>query len=473
MANLLQIGTDKPSREIQIMNVTPEVNRNGTTVYRFRYREWVEITQEEFNRLQARSTRTKRDGEVFYKEVNKSVPQNELPKFDNLEQAKEYLPFLEQKFDSRKRLMKERKQWYKRYWNFEALVNIYLTERRKTVKNSMSSKENWFVHYTLEYFLNIRQCANLEKWKYEFNNFKNWLQNDARTMKGNKPLSYASQNHCIVELNAFLEIMAVQNKCEYQPKLKLHPERLLNNMRGQEDLVTPEEFNLAYDYLRQVPNKPVLSKIYYLLRVTGMRLNEILGIGLMDVKSGPPDNAPLIGLLEQCGIQRNQVLGHIILKHQPKATERAEGRMTWKALKGKPAIDYRYARYIPITDNQAWNILVELIQSKRQEFENRVWGNNPVDYPFFFDDVSKNKLTYYLKKAYRTVEGLNNYKSPHCLRHTKATELIGAGNFSKELAKLVLGHGERASERYNHLNSSIMRENHHRNINFDDFRQAG
>lgn len=65
-------------------------------------------------------------------------------------------------------------------------------------------------------------------------------------------------------------------------------------------------------------------------------------------------------------------------------------------------------------------------------------------------------FTSHLKRAYRLLNGKYKFKSPHCLRHTFATELAGVTLGDTTLCKSILGHrDEDTTKKYIHLFEQI------------------
>ena len=126
----------------------------------------------------------------------------------------------------------------------------------------------------------------------------------------------------------------------------------------------------------------------------------------------------------------------------------------------------KYNRYIPIIDKRAWDILKKKIQSLKEPYKNRVHGEKLTNYCFWFDSVNKNKFSSVLRKAYANT-GIE-YKSPHCLRHSKSTYLASL-DFTEQLSKMILGHTSKTTQRYIHLKDMMEKTEKVGEFSFDDF----
>ena len=122
----------------------------------------------------------------------------------NKSDLENYLPVLEARFDHERMIRKRMDSWQDKYHNFQSLLDKYLEHRVEKAPKSWETKESWFKNYVLRFFLNEKHCSNLNSWRVYFIEFKDWLK-EQRGIKTKKPLSYQSMNHCITELNVFLE----------------------------------------------------------------------------------------------------------------------------------------------------------------------------------------------------------------------------------------------------------------------------
>jgi hypothetical protein len=224
----------------------------GKTVWSYRWREWVEITPSDYQKQfidKQKKPRTKTiKGQLHYEKYF-TADTKDIPTFLSREDAEKEMPKFEAKLDARLSEREKRESWHDKYYSFQSLLKIYETERKKSAKNSWNSKVFWFKDYVLPFFLTKKMSPNLEEWRQYFFEFKRYLET-AQTKRSGKPISYASKNHCINELNYFLRVMWEANKCEKQPSLPLFSERLVNNHKGAKDLIPDEEFKKIYEAIR-------------------------------------------------------------------------------------------------------------------------------------------------------------------------------------------------------------------------------
>lgn len=432
--------------------------------YTYRWREWKEVSQEEYERnykAKGKKNRTRSEKGKLFVEAYCSADLKNIPVFKTKAEADAQKHIFEAKYDARLRERESRETWHDKYYNFEELIKIYETHRKESAKNCYESCFIWFRDYVLQFFLIQKQAVNLEEWRMHFKEFRLWLT-DVRGKRHGKVLAYASKNKCINELNYFLNLMWEEGKCDAQPSLKIFSEDLVNNHRGAKHLISDDEFNKVYaelvNYELATGTSSHYSDVYYLLKFSGLRITELTGIGLNNVRSGKIPRQEVSDLMLRNGI--SEIYSYIFLLDQPSSQERdGNGSIQWKPLKGKKKNDIRSARYIPITDKKAHNILAKYYKEAREQKEKRIWGEESKNYAFFFDHISANGLRYRLKKAYDKLS--TDYKSPHLARHTLATYLTRLSQgMNDELAAMILGHKKNSKtiQRYNLLFKEIVEE---------------
>tara|TARA_Y100000296_G_scaffold58171_1_gene66992 strand:- start:69 stop:611 length:543 start_codon:yes stop_codon:yes gene_type:complete len=178
---------------------------------------------------------------------------------------------------------------------------------------------------------------------------------------------------------------------------------------------------------------------------------------------GEPPERAIVQLYKAGGISK--IYGYIVLRHQP--VERDEkGNVQFKALKSKPKISNKYNRYIPISSKEAWTCLKRLVKDQKESFSKKEYGTELSNYCFFLDSVNKNTFSSKLRKAYS--ETSFNYKSPHCCRHSKASELASM-DFTEQLAKMILGHSSKTTQRYIHLKDQMEKSEKIGEFDFSSF----
>lgn len=387
----------------------------------------------------------------------KRVPRNSYTQPKDEEEAKKLKEKLQLKYEGVSQRRLELMKW-RSIGEFKSLFKKFDQQRKEDAPNAWESRKVFF-DYGMYYFVSKRKILNISDWRYEFLDFKRYLEHECFSIRKDKLLSYSSKNHVINEVNCFLRFLAQMGKAEVMPKIPLFPEHKLDNIRGVESLVSEVEFHTIFNFLKD--RNQASADFYKLLRHTGMRLNELRGVTLNDVKKGDPPHESLKQLFKASFPQ--PILGYIILSKQPVGREGL--KMKFKPLKSKKKINEKNTRYVPILDKDVFNILVRYIKAQKELMLARKYGDNPGDYCLFFD-LDKNKVSNDLRAVYKKCD--YEFKSLHCLRHTRATELSRA-DFSQQLPKLILGHTSKTTDRYVHLNEEIYRETVNSKTSFDDF----
>jgi hypothetical protein len=105
------------------------------------------------------------------------------------------------------RLRIQRKlEWRTKFYDFNELMGIFTVEIKKMAPNSWENNIYFLEQYALPFFLQNKQCNNLNNWHIYYDEFRDWLET-ARTVKGDRPLAYSTKNHVISALNTFMVIM--------------------------------------------------------------------------------------------------------------------------------------------------------------------------------------------------------------------------------------------------------------------------
>lgn len=181
---------------------------------------------------------------------------------------------------------------------------------------------------------------------------------------------------------------------------------------------------------------------------TAMRFNEIYGLSMDDIFIGELDDQVLKPALKDHGIE---YYGYILLESQPTNKIRnrlKDGSIKRKPLKGKPKIDSKYNRLVPIISKDLFNNLVRLYKIQEEKFKRKVYGSNPKDY-VLFEDLTHSETVVALRETYAKTK--YKPKSYHCCRHTRCTELVGKTR-DFVLARYWLGHARQETTlKYTHI----------------------
>lgn len=340
--------------------------------------------------------------------------------------------------------------WKKKFYDFSKLIEQFTIEIKKMAPNSWENSIYYLEHYAFSFFLGEKQCNNLNNWSAYHDEFLDWLL-ICKTSKGDRPIAYSTRNHVVSALNSFMVVMKRKGQIAEIEKCPKFPTHLLK-VRTAEDVLSAEEIKAVYGKLTEISIDS--SDFFWILLHTGMRLSEGLGLSLDDVYEGEVAHEVLRKLL----IQRDlNSFGYISLWSQLAESNHARDgqRVLRKPLKGRRKIDPSNGRTIPILDKRAFNILVARFNKCGKQLDSRLFGSDPRDY-LIFDGLTKGTFASHLKRAYDSLGGKFRLKSPHCLRHTFATELAGLALGDITLCKNVLGHkDEETTQRYVHLFEQI------------------
>lgn len=371
------------------------------------------------------------------------------------DEAKKCLGLLEAEQESEKVRVKKRLQWKERYFRFGELLDMYVRKQKKKAPNSWKNGYHYLSHYTLPYFLHEdRKLNNVATWHNYFDDFREYLEKEAKLVRTGELLSYGSKNHAIKSLNTFLRYCYQDGEIDHLRLCEYFEDHLLTQ-RTIDDVVTEEEFQKVEVKLLDNGHK-LEADFFRFLYFTGMRLNEAAGISLADVYPGKINKKAFENRLKANDIKYQ---GYLLLMSQPAGQnrtirDRKTMKVTRKPLKGRRLISEKHCRIIPITDHYLWSNLMERMRTQYEKLKNGAYGSNSSDY-LLFDGFNR---TTSLKRVKETYKKLNfKEKTWHCLRHTRGTQLFGETG-DRELAKMWLGHGsDKVFERYNHTYEELAR----------------
>lgn len=360
-------------------------------------------------------------------------------------EADECLKLLEAEFELKKFKIQQRLEWEKKYYNFANLLDEYVKAQKKSAPNSWKNNEFYCKHYVLYYFLQLKKLNNIELWYSSFEDFKDWLDKDARTLKSNRRMAYSSKNHAIRALNTFMQhlyrkgVVSTERKC---PKFGEH----LLNQRTIDDIVHPDEMERIVKRLKT--NGYKTEALYYrFLYFSGMRFNEGLAISLGDLYQGEIESELMKKKLDAYKIKH---FGYIVSDGQFDGRDR-NNHVLRAPFKGQKVISEKSNRIIPIVDKALWNELVDVAEKL---FESKPKSMNTRDC-LLFNGIDDATATRRLQEAFGQ-EKLK-WRPWHCLRHSRATLLIGETG-DVMLARLWLGHtSSKVIERYNHIHQALVR----------------
>lgn len=346
--------------------------------------------------------------------------------------------------------------WQKQFYNFEELLTVFEVEIRGRAPNSWKGSLYYLRQYAFDFFLNKKECNNLNNWHLFFDEFKDWLLTVSTSKKTKGVgLAYNSRNNVIGALNTFLDVMRRKGKCEQLPKCPKFPAHLTEK-RTAIDVISQEEAKLIESRLQHVDPSGLSVDFFVVLLSTGMRLGEGLGISLADFFPGAPQDKLIAGSLERHNLK---CYGYISLETQvanSTSVRGQDGNVKRKPLKGRKVIDAKSSRIIPITDKTIFNRIAKLYNQQASLLESAKFGLDKRNY-LLFDGLSKSNFSRSLSEAYSSTRFRK--KTPHCARHTFATNFAGMTNADTALCRLVLGHrDEDTTLGYVHLFEQINRQ---------------
>lgn len=362
------------------------------------------------------------------------------------EEAIECLKQLEAKYEAEKLRIQNRLTWEKEFYNFKGLLDQYMEVQKKRAPRSWQNNEAYLRHYVLYYFLQVKKLNNIESWSDHYEAFREWLETKARLIKGKKPLSYASMNHSIKSLNTFMEHLYARKIVSAFHRCEAFPEHMLKQ-RDIDDLVPPNEMEKIYK--RLIKNGHALEAVYFrYLYVTGMRFNEGLCISLGDIYQGDIESEILRKKLHSYSYSH---FGYIVSDGQY-GGKTANQEVIRLPFKGQKKIEEKRNRILPIGDKELWNQLVDIAERRWSEKPDHQKARDTL----IFEGIDDATATRYLQEAF--ADEKLRWRSWHCLRHSRATWLIGETGGDTMLARLWLGHtSPRTIEKYNHIYQAITR----------------
>ncbi len=345
--------------------------------------------------------------------------------------------------------------WKNQFHNFDKLIHDFTLEKQEEAPNSFQSYVQFFENYVLAFFLGELKLNNPASWPHKFEQFRTWLLSVKKIRKGKtEKLSYASRNHCIKSLNAFLTMLERRGLIESFQKCRYFPDSKLTR-RDESSVIPAETQILILNELNKID--PLSADLFLTALHTGMRLNELLGLSLADFFHGELDNEFLKNALAPHHLKP---IAFIQLESQPKNSlhiRSTNGKVERKPLKGKHKIDPEYSRTIPIFDRHAFEVLAKLWNYQLGLYNQRTHGKDPKNY-LLFDGLNKNTYSNHLRAAQKNLK-LPKYFVPHDCRHSYSTWLVTVSGGNYALAKLILGHGSiDVTERYVHIGQSLQRK---------------
>lgn len=359
------------------------------------------------------------------------------------EEAQQCLKLLEAKHEAEKIRIQKRITWETEFYSFAELLEQYGQEQKKSAPNSWQNNVFYLRHYVLHYFLQVEKLNNIDLWRDHFDGFKTYLET-AKTLRTGKPIAYQSKNHAIKSLNTFLHHLYRKGILDKEAKCETFEEHLMKR-RSIDDVIHPEEMEVVYKALIDLEYKTEAYLFRYLY-FSGMRFSEGLAISLHDLFQGSIENEFLTKKLSAYQIDYH---GYIVSDSQFGGST-PEGKVIRLPFKGQREIAERFNRIVPVVDKVLWNILVDLAEAAFEANPNKDRRDC-----LLFGGIDDTTATRRLEEAFAKAK--LRYRPWHCLRHSRATWLIGE-TADTMLARVWLGHNSpRTIEKYNHIYQAITR----------------
>lgn len=386
-------------------------------------------------------------------------------------EAKLCLNSLEQEFETEKKRVQQLISWKNNFYRFDEMVALYVKRQKKKAPNSWRNNQHYLSCYVMPFFLSDQKnISSLSNWHNHFEEYREYLLNEAKLIRSKLPLSYGSRNHAIKSLNTFLKFLYQEGVLDTLRLCEYFEEHLLRQ-RTIDDVVSFEEFKSIEGQLNLDGHK-LEADFFRFLYFSGMRINEGAGVSLADVYHGEISKKAFNKRLETNKIK---YFGYVLLKSQPSGENKTirdsnTNLVNRKPLKGRKVMTEKDCRIVPITDENLWEKIMTRLREQHDLWKKGIYGSNPSNY-LLFDGFNRTTSTIRLKSAFEKV-GIS-FKTWHCLRHTRGTELFGETG-DRELAKMWLGHGsDKVFERYNHAYEELVRTSQRtglkKNEKFDDW----
>lgn len=377
------------------------------------------------------------------------LKRSEHPHFIKLEDAQAWAKPQEAYKASMKARIEQRLGWKKKDYQFDEFLEKYFKYQNKQSPNSWRNSRIYKKHYFLHFFLEIKRANNVNTWHILFNEFCDWMEEDALTTRTEQQISHSTANHVIRALNTFRTFLTNYNLMNPENNITCpaFPESKLN-YKDFSDVIEEDEFTSVHLKLKQI--NPAAADFFHALNKNGMHFNELFSLPMSSLFSGELEGP----IHEKMATYKLKYYGYIILESRCSSQSRVrekDGTLKRKPLKGRRSIHPKNNRTIHLADKTSWNILVRRYKLQKEFFNKPEYEPGPNDY-LLFDDLKYNYAVRALRQAYEDLR--REPKSFHCCRHSYATYLMERTR-NYFLARALLGHYSGAFDRYNHMYEQI------------------
>ncbi len=384
---------------------------------------------------------------------NKRIPKNQVPSdVDTFQKAEDFAKQWMARVDSVAHRIAKRLDYKKAYFEFEKLEESFSIYMQKKSPVDWSNSVSDLKYYVFNFFLNEKNCPNINDWHLHYFDFMEWLETKSVSIKGKRKISYSQMNSAISSLNNFIDYLIKRNKINPgAPKCRRFEQSKIKR-RGIEDVLSSNEASDLLFELNIIDDE--VADFVSIVMGIGARYSEALGLSLENIYQGEPDNQTLKNILMQYDLKCLGYLNFYTQLVNPSKPRDAMGVVQRKALKHRKKIDVADSRIVPVFKAQLWDLLVDKYNKCIQDYNQRRHGERFDNY-LLFDGLSEGRINTALIAAYKKLAQYKR-KTIHCLRHTYTTELSGLVSGDHRLFEIIVGHKDaKTTASYNHLHKSI------------------
>lgn len=278
---------------------------------------------------------------------------------------------LEEDIDTERKRRDRRKSWQKLYHDQKKCLALYEKNMvaNKFSERSRASRLSYLNYYVFHFFLNIKKCDRISDWPIYYDEFRLWLEYEARTYREPKHLlTYQTKDHCITALNCLMKFLRQKDMVSTAAICSMFGSRFYNSL-GVDHLVSVLEFNSVFEHLQA--SDVVVATLYRFIYFTGCRFNEAVGLSLKNLFEGKIPSEIIEESLAEYG---KSCCGYVHIDSQPENKLIRDPKtklVPQKPLKGRARIDITRLRpkftssnggeKYWISEPSAWSGLLDLI----------------------------------------------------------------------------------------------------------------
>ena len=353
----------------------------------------------------------------------------------------------------------------KKNFNLTNLYALFEEYMKVQAPNSYRNSTSYLRNHVFYFFRDKIELEDVSLWQYHHGEFKDWLRREAKIKSGKRKLSLDSKNHCIKALNNLYMCLEYYSKMDTRHIKPISQFSSEGYSKGVKDLVDKEE---AQNLL---PRLKCSKDLYIIGRHTGMRLSELLGLSIADIKAirtdennnfinknGEKTEIPLEPWVVDC-IQKElnkKIYGYIKLESQADrySPKRINGVVVRKPLKSRKKICPTNTRIIPIFEEQVWETIKNRYRPAKKSYDsNKTVIQTAKDYLLF--NEGRNKLYRDFSKNCRVCF---HSATRHSMITFTAGELLKSKSFyAHEFVKKITGiTSKNAYKHYQHIHESYV-----------------